>query len=122
MRVFGLLFGLLSLPALALTEVTTQIQDVDHGTKPEDEILVFLTTGQVAKRPKDNKNFLLNFEMSKVKGKWLKLTMDDERFITDFELTEAPVSAVKVFAGREQNMSYVPTTIASMDVAKKYFR
>ena len=94
MRVFGLLFCLMSLPALAITELTTQIHDIDYGTKPKDEVLFLLTSGHVAKVLPDNKVLLSKFALEKTKGKWFKITMDDNRFISGIEPTTPFLPAI----------------------------
>ncbi len=123
MRVFGLLFCLMSLPALAMTELTTQIHDIDYGMKPKDEVLILLTSGHVAKVLPENKVLLSKFALEKTKGKWFKVTMDDNRFISGLEPTTPFLPAViKTRSDQKVRSEYVPTTIASMDIAKKYFR
>lgn len=123
MRVFGLLICLLSMPVMALTEITTQVYDVDYGTKPNEEVLILLTSGDVAKILPENKVLLAKFALNKTKGKWFKITMDKERFIEKFELVPTPPSnEKKIFSPENLLATYVPTTIASMDVAKKYFK
>jgi hypothetical protein len=126
MRVFGLLLSLLSLPLFAATELTTQIHDIDYGKNPDDEVLVFLTSGHVAKL-RDTKGFMpLNMKSAKTKSKWFNVSMDDDRFITDIRPTAAPVPDLKPGMSSKfekgLNATYVPTTIESMEVAKKYFR
>lgn len=123
MRVFGLLFCLMSLPVLAMTELTTQIHDIDYGTKPKDEVLVFLTSGHVAKVLPQNKVLLSKFALEKTKGKWFKITMDDQRFISGLEPTTPFLPAIlKTNSDQKVRSEYIPTTIASMALAKKYFR
>lgn len=123
MRVFGLLFCLMSLQALAMTELTTQIHDIDYGTKPKDEVLFLLTSGHVAKVLPDNKVLLSKFALEKTKGKWFKITMDDNRFISGIEPTTPFLPAIlKINSDQKVRSEYIPTTIASMDIAKKYFR
>lgn len=123
MRVFGLLFCLMSLPTLAMTELTTQIHDIDYGTKPKDEVLVFLTSGHVAKVLPENKVLLSKFALEKTKGKWFKITMDHNRFISGLEPTTPFLPAIiKNSSEQKVRSEYIPTTIASMDLAKKYFR
>lgn len=124
MRVFGLMFCLLSLPLFAATEITTQIHDIDYGTKENDEVLVFLSSGQVVKLRQTHDLLSENFIASKSKKDWYKVSIDDDRYITEITQTAAPLKKLS-FSGemREKGMmNYVPTTIASMDIAKKYHR
>ncbi|MFP5386550.1 MAG: protein-glutamine glutaminase family protein [Bacteriovoracia bacterium] len=123
MRVFGLLSLFLSLPLFAASEFTTQIHDIDYGQKEGDEVLVFLKSGHVAKLRHSHGLLNQDFMSSKMKDKWFKIKLDDERFITDLDLVKAPIDETRKFKSMfEAPMSYIPTTIASMDIAKKYHR
>lgn len=120
MRFFGLMFCLLSLPLIAATELTTKIHDIDYGFKPGDDVLVFLSSGHVAKLRQSSD---LLSSKSDMKKSWYKVSMDDDRFITDLTPTEAPAPEAKITLDDQKGlMSYVPTTIASMAVAKSLFR
>lgn len=123
MRVFGLLSLFLSLPLFAATELTTQIHDIDYGLKKGDEVLVLLKSGHVAKLRHSHDLLNQNFMSSKMKDKWFRIKLDDERYITDLDQVKAPLpEIIKMKFMLEAPMSYVPTTIASMDLAKKYHR
>lgn len=124
MRVFGLMFCFLSLPLFAYTEMKTKIVDIDYGKKADDEVLVFLSSGHVAKLRESNDVVAMSLQ-SKSKSEWFNVTMDDERYITNLEPIEAPFKESKVPSiqkGMMAPMSYVPTTVASMDLAKKYHK
>ena len=123
MRVFGLMFCLLSLPLFAATELTTKIHDIDYGTKPGDDVLVFLTSGHVAKLRESNHLFNKGMKRFDLKKNWYKISLDEERFITELEPVESPVPEVRFNADHTKSFnSYVPTTIDSMATAKKYFK
>jgi Glutaminase len=127
MRVFGLLFGILSLPLFA-SEITTQIQDIDYGQRTGDEVLVFLKSGHVAKLRESHDVLNASFMKSEEKNRWYKVTLDGERYITSLDVTDAPYKQEQTRNGSKIGlrlnapMSYVPTTIASMDIAKKYHK
>jgi hypothetical protein len=128
MRGFGLLFCLLSLPILATTEMTTQIYDVDYGNKQHDEVLVFLSNGHVAKLRQSNaiveKGLFENKSNTGSDG-WVKIKLDKKRFITNITPIKAPVRPVEFLPDSNNEkgiLEYVPTTIANMETAKKYFR
>lgn len=123
MRLFGLIFMCLSLPLLASTQLTTQIHDIDYGHKSGDEILVFLKSGHVAKISEKNKNMLNNLTSAKANEEWFSFTLDKDRYIQKAKSVPAPFTArPKNFSSMNELATYVPTTIASMDVAQKYFR
>lgn len=126
MRVLGLLLMCLSLPALAGRSLTAQIYDLDYGRKPGDEILVFLSSGLVAKIPKGKEAMLDQMLTLKSSQKsWYKLTLDDDRYITKFKLSDYQgpnFDPAKVQSTDKMLSQYVLTTIANMDVAQKYHR
>ena len=126
MRVFGLLFCFLSLPLFAGTQLTTQIHDIDYGKTVQDEILVFLTSGHVVKVKREDQALLKKFTADKSARRWFDFKMDDDRFITEMNVTESPVPEPqedeKFFTPMNMTSEYVPTTIKDMDTAKKYFK
>lgn len=123
MRVFGLLLGILSLPALAASEMTSQVYDVDYGSSPEDVVLIFLTNGKVAKVDPENKPLLEKVSTIKTKKNWLTITIDKHRYIKKLGPAPSPLPTPH-YLPEEKNFTstYVPTTIPSMEVAKKYFK
>lgn len=130
MRVFGFLFALLSLPVLA-AEYTTQIYDIDYGTKPDDEVLVLLTSGHVAKLRESHEILNKKFMKSELRKNWYRVTLDKDRYIVDLDEVDPPYDTTtveglsgqpKILFNQDAPMSYVPTTIASMELAKKYHK
>lgn len=124
MRVLGLIFSLLSFAVYSKTILISQIEDIDYGLTSEDEILVLLKSGDVAKLRESNEILNDQFMQSKAKYQWFKICLDDDRFIIDIERTENPITEKEV---KEKKinlapMSYIPTTIASMSIAKRYQR
>ena len=126
MRVFGLLLCFLSLPLFANSSLTTQIHDIDYGFNSSDDILVFLTSGKVAKVKQENRAMLENFaSMKSTEKNWFKITMNQDRYITKLTLDDAPVEGLDFnFSEKEisAEQGFIPTTIADMATAKKYFR
>jgi len=123
MRVIGYIFFILSFPLLASTEITTSIYDIDFGQKSNDEVLFLLGNGQVAKLRNTDSFTQSKMNLTKYKKRLFSITMDDDRFITRI----VPVQNLSPFSqpdSKRQNSidEYVPTTIASMEVAKRYFR
>lgn len=127
MRVFGLLLSLLCFPVLA-AEYTTQIYDIDHGQKPGDEVLILLNNGRVAKLRNSHEVLNKSFMKSRNRKNWYRIILDDERYVIDFEETDAPTTERRPSKKdhksltEEEPQSYIPTTIASMDVARKYHK
>ncbi|WPU66911.1 protein-glutamine glutaminase family protein [Peredibacter starrii] len=126
MRVFGLLFCFLSLPLFAGTQLTTQIYDIDYGKTAQDEILIFLTSGNVVKVKREDQALLKKFTAEKSARRWFTFTMDDDRFVVKMDPSETPPlppeEDEKFFTPMNTTSEYVPTTIKDMDTAKKYFK
>ena len=123
MFIYGIAVWLVSLPILATTEISTQIYDIDYASGDQKDNLVLLNTGQVAKIP-SGKSFILNqLTAGKNKNQTYNFTLDADRYIVRAEETEEiqlPVDSAEAIS--DEKYTYVPTTIASMDVAKKYFK
>jgi len=123
MHVLGLLFCLLVLPALAAQEITTQIEDIDLGNQVEDEVLVFLKNGQVGKLRHSHSILNFNSKKSLYRDRWYNFKIDEERYITEIVETEAPFEiSITIESYLQEPMSYVPTTIANMELAQEYYR
>ncbi len=125
MFIFGLAFWLVTLPLLAMTQVSTSIYDIDHGFNPGDDILVFLSSGQVAKLPAGKSQLLTNITSAKNAEGFYKFTLDEDRYIVSIETTPIPLGAeiqrhLKALSPEKRLLQYVPTTIASMEIAKRY--
>ena len=123
MRVFGLLLFCFSFPGWAGLQLITQIQDVDYGKAPGDEVLVFLTSGHVAKIGQE-KSFIPRLNEGKTKDRWFSITLDEKRYITQMNPASSPLLPFleDLFAFKSRNESYIPTTVGSMEVAQKYHR
>lgn len=122
MFTFGIAVWLVSLPILATTQVSTQIYDIDYASGDQKDNLVLLNSGQVAKIPA-GKSFILN-QLSAEKNKALtyNFTLDDDRYIISADPIEGPHTMEPQETSNQEKFTYIPTTIASMDVAKKYFK
>lgn len=127
MRILGLFFLSMSLPLYAATTITSQIHDVDHGNQMGDEVLVFLTSGNVVKVSPSNLGMLETFQDSKGSDNWFTFTIDDKRYIKKMKEVESPY---KSLPANDQKMlqididpyeqPYTPTTLPSMQKAKQY--
>lgn len=117
---FGLAAWLISLPVLAVTEITAQIHDIDYGKKGE-ETLVFLSSGQVAKLPSGDSSLLMTVKENKSQQQTFRFTLDEDRTIIAVEEAHQNSFALPVREDSFEKSNYVPTTIESMNVAKRYF-
>lgn len=121
---------LFALPLWAGTQITTQVHDIDHGDNLADEVLVFLTSGQVVKFNANNTEVLQKLNESVQMKKWVKLDVNDDRFIENAEEV-APVlpqvKPVKVKAGEDKSlMSTDPlsgynASVVTPELARKLF-
>lgn len=125
MLIFGLMFLVLGLPAWANLELITQIEDVDFGRNPKDEVLVFLKSGHVAKLHQSNAQMHLDNLNSKSNQDWFKINLNKHRYITS--ATKITVPNIKLHKKKSNYlkqlpMTFIPTTIANMNTARKYHR
>lgn len=122
MRVFGLLACLLSLSAFAESKlITTQIYDIDYGTKSDDDVLVLLTSGDVAKLNRSDLNLLPDNNKSFVNNDWYEIKLDGDRFIKKAKRVPEPERSYLKSLLNDPT-EYIPTTVESMEVAKKYHK
>jgi hypothetical protein len=121
MHVLGLILLMFSLPVIADIEITTQIYDIDYGTKNSDDVLILLKSGHVAKLRDSQK--IINDHLRNLDSKtnWYTFTLDDQRYIKNIIKATTKNIPKEIHSTKFFNQ-YVPTTIANMDLAKKYFK
>lgn len=117
------LVGLMSLPVLAMTQISSQIYDIDIAKKNQTVTLILLNTGQVIKTLSGKSNLIERLMDGKKKMHIYNFMIDDDRFIVDAK----KIDPTKDLTERDsritiENSDYLPTTITSMEVAKKYFK
>lgn len=120
-RWFPALFVLFSVTAFSSTKITTQIHEIDVGTRLGDEVLVFLKSGDVARMKSFDLKKIDELRSLKSNQEWFTFSLNEDRFVEDVELAEAPeIPHEKAFDLQEIN--YTPTTVANMSTAKEYIR
>lgn len=123
MYILGFLVWLVSLPLLAMTQVSSQIYDIDIAKGKQEVTLILLNTGQVVKIPAGKSGVLTRLLEGKSKAHAYNFTLDNDRFVVEAEfISSAPNISVLQNQTLIEKAPYLPTTIASMDIAKKYFR
>lgn len=123
MYFFGFVVWLISLPLLATSYISSQIYDIDLAKDSQDVTLVLLNTGQVTKIAAGKSEILDQLLQKKSKDQSYIFTIDDERFIIEAKpVKSTPLAKDFPSSLYEEKATYVPTTIASMGVARKYFR
>lgn len=111
---------LLSLNAFADSTIYSSVYLIDHGKTSDDDHLVFLDNGTVLKTKHDDQ-IIHELEKNKLNTKRnYEFIIDDDRYVKSLKL----VSEIKkeLVLGSSTAQAYVPTTVASMDVLKKYFK
>lgn len=121
MRSGFLILFLVTLPAFAATKITTQIHDVDLGTKFGDEVLVFLKSGDVARLKSWDLEKIEDLRSRKSTDEWMTFKLDKNRYIKSVDVADAPVSIDEKALALEE-INYTPTTISSMKTATDYIR
>jgi hypothetical protein len=127
MFLVGLLLALFSIPVFALNSVTSTIYQIDQGIAQGEEVLILLSSGQVLKVPSQKSRILEQLSRAQLNQTHLRFTLDEDRYVISLEPITSPTELLpESFLSKQhwlhQPQQYTPTTIASMDVAKKYFR
>lgn len=114
MHVYWLLGLLFSLSAFASTTIS-KIHDIEYSRNGKEPTLVFLASGEVLKMHPGKE--LIAGEKSK--NELYRFNFDEARYIKDLVPVQEEASEEKLLFTPDE--TYVPTTIASMKVAQKYF-
>lgn len=117
---------LFSVPLISWSNVhlATQIHDIDFGNEKDEDVLILLKNGHVAKIPKWDATLLNELSEAKDQKSFLDIDFDKERFIQDVDKVIMPLPS----EDEEQPMmsseksDYFPTLIPSMAEAKKIFK
>lgn len=117
--ILALVLFCLSVPISAHT-VISRIEDIDYPDSMSEDILVFLSTGQVGKVSHSFINLLDEIHDAKANQSWLKITLNKSREITDVEITQAPEDSSLKSA--EAIQEFIPSVLKSPDWALRYFR
>ena len=120
---FGFLLWLISIPVLATTEISSSIYEIDLASDAQDVNLILLTNGKIVKMPKEKSDLLEGLIQSKSLTQVYHFIIDEDRFIVEAK----PIpSVLKLNLQPKLELTdpftYVPTTIASMDITRKYFQ
>jgi hypothetical protein len=122
MRLFTLLVPLsISIPLWGFTTHTTQVADIETGTVPGEETLIFLSGGQVAKITQAEVKQLEQLRVAKEDGSWLHLTVDKDRYITVIDDAPAPYVKDVEEVSFKSAPEYFLTVISSPSAAQAIF-
>lgn len=123
MRMTMIIFSvLLSLNLFAATEVCL-VEAIDYPTSPGEEVLVFLSTGKVVRISQKKHNELAHLQESLASRLWLEIDTDHNRYITRIKSSPTPTRFERFNKDFQHTSadSYRPSTLRSLDWAKKYF-
>ena len=114
---------LLSLNSFANTIVSSSIYEIDYGQGDDADHLVLLDNGSVLKVRHDD-NVIHEIENKDLRGKRaFEFVIDDERYVKAVKgLNRNMVNAALLRDSSKNQTQYIPTTVASIDILKKYFR
>jgi hypothetical protein len=123
MLTLGLFLGFLGHPIWASTQIQSQIFDIDYGRSDQELNLILLSNGQVLKASRDKSQMLKEIASKNIKEQLYEFTINDQRFVLEIKSIETSPSVLSY----SQKMidlfePYLPTTISSLDVARRYFR
>lgn len=123
MFILGLISLLICSPIWAITKISTSIYDIDFARGDQQETLILLNSGLVAKVPAGKSQILNGLIQGKDSKTIYRFTLDKDRFVLDATpINEESLSFIPTSIVNDEKFTYIPTTIASMDVARKYFR
>lgn len=115
-----IVISLLMNPLWADTQVSTQIHDIDMGSVTE-EPLIFLTTGQVVTLEKWDKSRLDSLREGMKKRSWFKITLNDNKQITQLEIIDAPFSRPQMLKRISNSPNFTPSILKNLDQARSFF-
>lgn len=122
--ILGLCF-LASLPLNADTIFTTRVHDIDSGLAPDDQVLILLANGKVARMNHNQMNVVDDLFAAKQRDALLKITLNDAREIIAYEEAQEPVVlevSNTLVESEEKSIHYTPSVISSPEVALRIFR
>jgi hypothetical protein len=117
---FSIAFALIAL-STAQAGLVTQVHSIDFAAKPNEENLIFLGNGQVAKLSSDDSIRLKELEDIRQEKSWIDIDLNSKREVIHFErMNISPEPRVESFAFQSfQNFN--PTVIDSMKTARSIF-
>ena len=123
MLLLGLFLSFLSHPIWASTQIQSQIFDIDYGKSDQEHHLILLSNGQVLKASNDKSELLKEIASKNIKVQVYEFSINENRFIQEIKPIET-TSSVLPFHQKVIDLfePYLPTTISSMEFARRYFR
>lgn len=98
----------------------SRIENIDYPDNMSEDILIYLSTGQIGKVSHSFINLLSEIHQAKQNQQWLKITINKRLEITDVENTQAPAtSSLKSITAIQE---FIPSVLKAPDWANRYFR
>jgi len=116
---FFIFFMILSFNIFAENEITAMISSVDYPIPPEKETLIFLDSGLVLKSSHDQKFFQRSLVNPNIVRAY-HFIYNEHREIVDVKTLKQIKNYQEPFF--MMNEDYIPTTISSLTLARRYFR
>jgi hypothetical protein len=122
MRLFlALVIAVLThLSALAQTDVTTRIHDIDEDLAGEPP-LIYLASGQVVSYPAATKSRLDDLRAGMRVHRWYRIRLNDRREIVAIRKTNPPVPAFPAAPPAARAETFVPSVLPSLEAARSFF-
>lgn len=108
----------------AETTFTTRIHDIDVGARPDDQILILLTNGRVARMSNNKMNLAADLLRAREEKTLLQITIDEHTELLHLEeVSDATPSedASTPDLNDEKDFLYTPSVIGSPEAAKRIF-
>lgn len=106
----------------SISTVESQIFAIDYAQSLDEDHLVLLSNGLVVKIPQEDSSHLPQIhKLAKSSGTY-RLSLDSNRYVKKFETVEFQVKPAPAKIKFQQPSPYIPTTIESLAVARRYFR
>lgn len=105
----------------AESTITTRIHQLDLGQTMNDDVIVLLKGGEVARLDRKDAMLVDFLQDAELHDQWLRVTMDEKQKITAVKLTNPP-PALENFEAVEVIQEYIPSVLESFESAKTIFK
>ena len=109
----------MSIQVFGNSTIKARISSIDHPIPPENETLIFLDTGLVIKT-RNAKDFLIKKALNELSNHYYLFTFNQNRELIEMKSTQDRNTKAELLFFN--NFDYVPTTIESLTLTRKYFR
>jgi hypothetical protein len=124
MPIFCILLSLLCSSIFAETQFKTTIYDIDYATHPAEKHLILLNSGHVARLGPQKSLIQNRIHQAFRSGSEIEISLGQDNTIIDLKILESnqTKSMERISSLPLTNDQYIPTTVESLEKARKYFR